>query len=142
MYEMVDFEGHKIQPDINVLLTTSVEGIGEKGDVVSMRPNAAYNKVLLPGFGTYSQIKADETKERLVSETFNAKRVSRLAFNPKAFGPKASFTDMISPLSDRQHAEEPSSCRGDEQGRPMDPRTVARASVSPQDGRLHQRAGH
>lgn len=82
---MVDFEGHKIQPDINVLLTTSVEGIGEKGDVVSMRPNAAYNKVLLPGFGTYSQIKADETKERLVSETFNAKRVSRLAFNPKGY---------------------------------------------------------
>lgn len=75
MYEMVEYKGHSVQPDINVLLTSSVEGIGEKGEVVSMRPNMAYNKVLLPGFGTYSDIKADETKERLVSETFNAKRV-------------------------------------------------------------------
>lgn len=73
---MVEYKGHEVQPDINVLLTASVEGIGEKGEIVSMRPNAAYNKVLLPGFGTYSEIKADETKERLVSETFNAKRVS------------------------------------------------------------------
>lgn len=76
VYEMVEYKGHDVQPDINVLLTTSVDGIGEKGEIVSMRPNMAYNKVLLPGFGTYSEIKADETKERLVSETFNAKRVS------------------------------------------------------------------
>lgn len=76
VYEMVDYKSHEIQPDINVLLTSSVEGIGDKGEVVSMRPNKAYNKVLLPGFGTYSDIKVDETKERLVSETFNAKRVS------------------------------------------------------------------
>lgn len=76
VYEMVEYKSHQVLPDINVRLTASVDGIGEKGEVVSMRPNMAYNKVLLPGFGTYSEIKADETKERLVSETFNAKRVS------------------------------------------------------------------
>lgn len=65
-----------MQPDLNVLLTASVEGVGEKGDVVSLRPNMAYYQVLLPGLGKYSDIKGDDTKERLVSETLNAKRVS------------------------------------------------------------------
>lgn len=36
-----------------LVLTTFVEGVGRKGDVVSVRPNVGYNKLLLPGLATY-----------------------------------------------------------------------------------------
>lgn len=35
------------------MLTAFVEGIGDKGDIVSLRPNLAYNKLLLPGLAVY-----------------------------------------------------------------------------------------
>lgn len=127
-----------MQPDINVLLTASVEGIGEKGEVVSMRPNAAYYKVLLPGLGTYSEIKGDETKERLVSETFNAKRVSWIdCYDPIVL-------HHLNPLAfpDRQHAPEPSRSDCHEQRCALDVGTVAYSGVVAKDGNLHPGAGH
>lgn len=57
-----------------MILTSSVEGVGERGDVVSLKPQFAYNKVLLPGLGKYSDTVEINT-EKLVSEAFNAKRV-------------------------------------------------------------------
>ena len=38
---------------MDVLLKSYVEGVGRKGEVVSVRPNFAYNKLLLPGLATY-----------------------------------------------------------------------------------------
>lgn len=38
---------------MEVILTSYVEGIGRKGEIVSVRPSVAYNKLLLPGVATY-----------------------------------------------------------------------------------------
>lgn len=47
------FNMFKIFLSIFSVLTTFVEGIGRKGDIVSVKPGVAYNKLLLPGFATY-----------------------------------------------------------------------------------------
>lgn len=36
-----------------VVLTTFVDGLGDRGDVVAVRPYTAYNKLLLPGLAVY-----------------------------------------------------------------------------------------
>lgn len=38
---------------MEVLLTAFVDGIGDKGDIVSLHRNFAYNKLLLPGLAVY-----------------------------------------------------------------------------------------
>lgn len=38
---------------MDIVLTAFVEGIGDKGDVVSVKQHYAYNKLLLPGLGVY-----------------------------------------------------------------------------------------
>lgn len=52
-YELIEDQNIKKQPNMDVLLTSYVEGVGRKGEVVSVRPNFAYNKLLLPGLATY-----------------------------------------------------------------------------------------
>lgn len=42
------------QPDLEVLLTNFVEGVGIKGEIVTVRPNFAYNNLLLPGLAVYA----------------------------------------------------------------------------------------
>lgn len=41
------------KPNMEVILKTYVEGIGRKGEVVSVSPQVAYNKLLLPELATY-----------------------------------------------------------------------------------------
>lgn len=53
IYDLVEDTLVKKKPNMEVLLTTFVEGVGDKGDIVSMKPNFVYNKLLLPGFATY-----------------------------------------------------------------------------------------
>lgn len=43
----------KKHENIDIILTDYVEGVGRKGDIVSVKPNFAYNKLLLPGLATY-----------------------------------------------------------------------------------------
>lgn len=38
---------------LEVVLKTFVEGVGDKGDVVSLKPTFVYNKLLLPGLAVY-----------------------------------------------------------------------------------------
>lgn len=38
---------------MEVILTAFVDGLGDKGAIVSVRPNFAYNKLLLPGLAVY-----------------------------------------------------------------------------------------
>lgn len=53
IYELVEDRNVKRRPNLEVVLKTYVEGVGDKGDVVSVRPNFAYNKLLLPGLAVY-----------------------------------------------------------------------------------------
>ncbi|EDV94549.1 39S ribosomal protein L9, mitochondrial [Drosophila grimshawi] len=53
IYELVEDTLVKKRPNMEVVLKTFVEGVGDKGDIVSMKPNFVYNKLLLPGLATY-----------------------------------------------------------------------------------------
>lgn len=57
IYDLVVDTNIKKQPDLEVVLTTYVKGIGNKGDIVALRPNQAYNKLLLPGLAVYKNPK-------------------------------------------------------------------------------------
>lgn len=81
VYELIEDTNIKRRPDLEVILTTYVEGLGNKGDRVSMRPNAAYSKLLLPGLAVYSSPEniekfkhLDSTKE---SDSFSSPYVER-----------------------------------------------------------------
>lgn len=74
------------QPNIDVILKTYVEGIGNAGDKVSVKPNFAYNNILLPGLGVYaSPENLEKYKYHEVTEeqhsTPNAPLVSMAAFS-------------------------------------------------------------
>lgn len=53
IYELVEDTNTTKQKNIEVVLKTFVEGVGGKGDVISVKPNFAYNKLLLPGLAVY-----------------------------------------------------------------------------------------
>ncbi|XP_055849884.1 39S ribosomal protein L9, mitochondrial [Episyrphus balteatus] len=53
IYDLVEDTTIKKKPNLEVVLKTFVEGVGDKGDVVSMRPTFVYNKLLLPGLAVY-----------------------------------------------------------------------------------------
>lgn len=40
--------------DIDVILTSYVEGLGQPGDQVSVRPYSGYEKVIVPGLAVYA----------------------------------------------------------------------------------------
>lgn len=52
-YELIEDQSVKKQPNIDVLLTSYVAGVGRKGEIVNVAPTYAYNKLLIPGFATY-----------------------------------------------------------------------------------------
>lgn len=54
IYELVKNTDIEKQPNIEVILTSYVDGLGNEGDKVSVAPNYAYNKLLLPGLAIYS----------------------------------------------------------------------------------------
>lgn len=57
------------QPNIDVILNTHIEGIGNAGDKVSVKPQFAYNNILLPGLGVYaSPENLDKYKDHIVKE--------------------------------------------------------------------------
>lgn len=53
IYELVEDTNSKKQKEIEVVLKTFVEGVGGKGDVISLKSNFAYNNLLLPGLAVY-----------------------------------------------------------------------------------------
>lgn len=42
------------KPDLQVVLKQFVEGVGKKGEIVTVRPNFAYNKLLLTDLAAYA----------------------------------------------------------------------------------------
>ncbi|GAB0092318.1 39S ribosomal protein L9, mitochondrial [Sergentomyia squamirostris] len=53
VYDLIEDTETKKRSDIEVVLTTFVEGVGQKGDVVSVKPRWAHNNLLLPGLAVY-----------------------------------------------------------------------------------------
>ncbi|CAH0551540.1 unnamed protein product [Brassicogethes aeneus] len=53
VYELVKNEELEKKANINVILTTYVEGLGNKGEKVSVKPKYAYQDLLLPGLAVY-----------------------------------------------------------------------------------------
>lgn len=52
-YDLIEDTNVKKRESVEVLLTEYVEGVGRKGEVVTVTPHFAYNKLLLPGLATY-----------------------------------------------------------------------------------------
>ncbi|XP_067626333.1 large ribosomal subunit protein bL9m [Eurosta solidaginis] len=81
IYELVEDTNIKRKPNLEVILKTYVEGVGDKGDVVSVRPNFAYNKLLLPDKAVYKTeenlslyAKTEEEKNTIVHSSAFAQR--------------------------------------------------------------------
>lgn len=53
IYDLVEDTLVKKRENIEVVLTQFVEGVGDKGDIVSMKAHFVYNQLLLPGFAVY-----------------------------------------------------------------------------------------
>lgn len=70
----------KHQP-LDVVLLNYVEGIGEKGDRVSLKPTFAYNNLLLPGLATYATpeniLKYGRSKDEVRKTTYSSPFVER-----------------------------------------------------------------
>lgn len=54
IYDIVKDTSYERQPDIDVILTQFVDGIGKVGERLTMRPQVAYNRLLLPGLAVYA----------------------------------------------------------------------------------------
>lgn len=53
VYELVEDTNTKKKPELEVVLTAFVSGLGNRGSIVSVTQNFAYNKLLLPGLAVY-----------------------------------------------------------------------------------------
>lgn len=53
VYDFVDDTNTIRKPDVSVILTDYVDGIGYRGDLVKTRPNKAYNDLILTGLAVY-----------------------------------------------------------------------------------------
>ncbi|XP_050082929.1 39S ribosomal protein L9, mitochondrial [Anopheles aquasalis] len=86
VYELVENRTVIKKPNLEVILTAFVEGIGAKGDVVSLKPNVAYNQLLLPGLAVYKTpenlakyaIEKDETEKEIHSSAYAQRTVNKL----------------------------------------------------------------
>ncbi|XP_075983000.1 mitochondrial ribosomal protein L9 [Anticarsia gemmatalis] len=54
VYDLVEDTNVSKKPDIKVILNQFVDGVGSKGDILTLRPNEAYSDFLLPGLAVYA----------------------------------------------------------------------------------------
>ncbi|XP_068236145.1 large ribosomal subunit protein bL9m [Palaemon carinicauda] len=54
LYEVVENTVTRKDDPVKVILTSSVEGLGSKGDVIETTPHKARNRLLLPGLAVYA----------------------------------------------------------------------------------------
>ncbi|XP_058811538.1 large ribosomal subunit protein bL9m [Topomyia yanbarensis] len=86
VYDLIEDTTTKKKANLEVVLTTFVDGIGSKGDVVSLKPHVAYNKLLLPGLAVYKTPEAiakfaterDEREKELHSSAHAQRTVNKL----------------------------------------------------------------
>lgn len=76
---MIEDTNIKRQPDLEVVLTQFVEGIGQKGEIVKLRPNFAYEKLLLPGLAAYCTPENIEKYKAKEGEAIEEKHSSQFA---------------------------------------------------------------
>ncbi|CAH1967670.1 unnamed protein product [Acanthoscelides obtectus] len=80
IYELVKDTDVEKQADIDVILTSYVEGLGNAGDKVSVRPTFAYNKLLLPGLAVYASPENVEKYSNLTNDSEKIRYSSKNAF--------------------------------------------------------------
>ena len=69
---------------MEIVLTSFVEGIGVKGDIVSVKPSIAYNKLLLPELGVYKTeeniLKYAKSKDEEINKTHSSPFAQRVSY--------------------------------------------------------------
>ncbi|XP_055373863.1 39S ribosomal protein L9, mitochondrial [Condylostylus longicornis] len=86
IYDLVEDTSIKKRPNVEVILKSYVDGVGKKGDIVSLKPEFAYNKLILPGLATYKTeenikkyvLSEDEKVEELHSSPFAQRTVNMI----------------------------------------------------------------
>ncbi|XP_034834318.1 large ribosomal subunit protein bL9m [Maniola hyperantus] len=74
VYDLVEDTNVTKQPDVKVILSQFVDGVGDAGDVLTLRPTIAYRDFLMPGLAMYAspenlaKHKVDENKPKTESE--------------------------------------------------------------------------
>ncbi|KRT85109.1 hypothetical protein AMK59_1334 [Oryctes borbonicus] len=83
VYDLVQDTDIVRQPNIDLILTRYVEGIGNKGEKVSVRPDYAYNQLLLPGLAVYVTPENSEKykNEKSTSEIQYSSRSAQMIAN-------------------------------------------------------------
>ncbi|CAB3245809.1 unnamed protein product [Arctia plantaginis] len=82
VYDLVQDTNVCKQPDIKIILNQFVDGVGNKGDSLSLHPHKAYREYLLPGLAVYAsaknleKYKVDESKPK-TEEKFSSPYVQR-----------------------------------------------------------------
>lgn len=86
---------------MEIILTSYVEGLGAKGDIVEVKPNFAYNKLILPKLGVY---KTPENIEKFASKKEAKDEIEHSSpFAPKVLSPIFminqiyNFVDFLDP---------------------------------------------
>nr|XP_021186397.2 39S ribosomal protein L9, mitochondrial [Helicoverpa armigera] len=71
VYDLVEDTNITKKPDIKVILNQFIDGVGNEGDVLTLRPNQAYRDYLMPGLAVYAspenmeKYKANENKPKI-----------------------------------------------------------------------------
>lgn len=74
-YELIEDRSIKKRPNLEVILTAFVSGIGDRGDIVSLPQRHVYNTLLLPGLAVY---KTDENlKKYAVQKDSKEQKISQ-----------------------------------------------------------------
>ncbi|XP_014219197.1 39S ribosomal protein L9, mitochondrial [Copidosoma floridanum] len=68
IYEVIENTNTRPKKPIDMILTQFVEGVGEKGDKISLKPMKAYRDFLLPGLAVYSTPENIEKYASVVKE--------------------------------------------------------------------------
>ncbi|CAH2094618.1 unnamed protein product [Euphydryas editha] len=82
VYDLVEDTTVTKKPDIKIILSQFVDGVGNEGDVLTLRPAIAYREFLMPGLAVYAspenfkKYQVDENKPKAVSE-FSSPYVQR-----------------------------------------------------------------
>ncbi|XP_001603568.1 39S ribosomal protein L9, mitochondrial [Nasonia vitripennis] len=76
IYELVENTNVKPKPPLDIILTQYVEGYGEKGEKITIKPQKAYNEFLLPGLAVYAS--PENIEKYLTSKVTNKKTYSSL----------------------------------------------------------------
>lgn len=74
VYDLIEDTGIKPLPELEVVLTTFVDGHGQRGDVIKLNRNFAHKQLLLPGLAVYN---TPENRERYKRQTGDKEEVKR-----------------------------------------------------------------